>query len=47
MEGLDNKGRIVAMDNFFTRIEMFQTIYYKGIHSMGIVRTNRVGLPEP
>lgn len=46
VEGLDNKCHIVAMDNLFTSIELFQTLYAKGIHSTCTIRTNRVGLPK-
>lgn len=45
MERLDNKGHIVAKEDLFTTIELFQTLHSKGIHSMSTIRTNRVGLP--
>ena len=37
---------MVVMDNFFTCVDLFETSLENGIYAMGMVRTNRVGLPN-
>jgi hypothetical protein len=34
MDGLENEGRMVVMDNFFTSIELFQKLHVRGIYSV-------------
>jgi hypothetical protein len=46
MDGLENEGRTVVMDNYFTSIELFQKLHVRGIYATGTVRANRIGLPE-
>jgi hypothetical protein len=46
MEGLEDEGRTVVMDNYFTSIELFQKLHVRGIYATSNVRSNRIGLPE-
>jgi hypothetical protein len=46
MEGLENEGRMVVMDNYFTSIDLFQKLHVKGIYATGMIRANQIGIPE-
>jgi hypothetical protein len=46
MDGLENEGRMVVMDNYFTSIELFEKLHVRGIYATGTVQSNRIGLPE-
>jgi hypothetical protein len=46
MDGLENEGQTVVMDNYFTSIELFQKLHVRGIYAIGTIRANRIGLPE-
>jgi hypothetical protein len=46
MDGLENEGRMVVMDNYFTSIELFQKLHVRGIYATGTVRSNQIGLPK-
>jgi hypothetical protein len=43
--GLENRGHIVVMDNFFSSIPLFVDLLEKGTYATGTVRANRIGLP--
>lgn len=43
---IDNKGCLVAFDNFFTTVELMKSLLRKNIYSVGTVRGNRKGLPK-
>ena len=44
LQGLEEKGHCVVMDNFFYYIPLFQDLASKGIYATGTIRTNRIGL---
>jgi hypothetical protein len=44
LQGLEEKGHCVVMDNFFCSIPLFQDLASKVIYATGIVRANRIGL---
>jgi hypothetical protein len=46
LEGLEEKGHCVVMDNYFCSIPLFKDLSAKGIYGIGTVRCNRVGLPS-
>ena len=46
MDGLENEGRTVVMDNYFTSIELSQKLHVRGIYATGTVWSNWIGLPE-
>jgi hypothetical protein len=46
MDGLENEGRTVVMDNYFTSIELFQKLHVRGIYATGTIRSNQIGLLE-
>ena len=46
VKGLENKGHVVVMDNFFTSMDLFETLLTSGIYATGTMKTNRVGLPN-
>jgi hypothetical protein len=46
LQGLEEKGHSVVMDNFFCSIPLFQDLASKGIYATGTVRANRIGLPS-
>lgn len=43
---LHHKNHIIAMDNWYTSIEVVLYLADKGIHVVGTVKTNRKGLPK-
>jgi hypothetical protein len=45
VHGMDNKGHVVVMDNYFIGVGLFKKILDRGIYATGTVRNNRVGLP--
>jgi hypothetical protein len=42
--GLDNKGHVITMDNFFTSVGLFRDLKRRGIYATGTMRSNRIGL---
>ena len=45
LQGLEDKGHCVVIDNFFTSIPLFRELASKGIYATGRVRANRIGRP--
>jgi hypothetical protein len=45
LEGLENRGHIVIMDNFFSSVPLFMELLGKCTYAMGTVKANHVGLP--
>jgi hypothetical protein len=45
LQGLENRGHIVVMNNFFSSVPLFMDILGKDTYATGTVRTNRIGLP--
>jgi hypothetical protein len=45
VDGMENKGHVVVMDNYFTGVGLFKKLLTRGIYAIGTVRSNRVGLP--
>jgi hypothetical protein len=46
VDGMDNKGHVVVMDNYFTSVGLFKKLLDKGIYATGTVQNNRIGLPS-
>ena len=46
LQGLEDKGHCVIMDNFFTSIPLFMELASKGIYAIGTIRGNRIGIPS-
>jgi hypothetical protein len=46
LQGLEEKGHCVVMDNFFYSNPLFQDLASKGIYATWTVRANRIGLPS-
>jgi hypothetical protein len=46
MTGLENRGYVVVMYNFFSRVQLFAELLDKGIYAIRTVRTNRIILPN-
>ena len=44
VEGLDGKGHIVVMDNFFSSIGLFTEMVAREIYATRTMRSNRIGL---
>jgi hypothetical protein len=44
VHGMENKGHVVVMDNYFTGVGLFKKLLDRGIYATGTVRNNRVGL---
>ena len=42
--GLENKGHVIVMDNFFTSIELFQDLERRGIYKTRTMRSICIGL---
>jgi hypothetical protein len=42
--GLDNKGHVITMDNFFTSVGLFHDLEHRGIYAIGTMHSNRIGL---
>jgi hypothetical protein len=42
--GLDNKGHVITMDNFFTSVGLFRGLERRGIYATRTMRSNRIGL---
>ena len=43
--GLENRGHMVVLDNFFSSISLFVDLLGKGTYTTRTVRANRIGLP--
>ena len=46
LEGLENRGHHVYMDNYYSSPSLFQNLRRLGFDACGTVRTNRRGVPE-
>lgn len=46
LEDLENRGHIVAMNNFFTSVELPMKMESKGIHETDTMGPNTIGLPK-
>jgi hypothetical protein len=46
VEGLDGKGHMVVLDNYFSSIGLFIEMAVQEIYKIGTMRLNRVGLLE-
>ena len=46
LEGLENRGHHVYMDNYYSSPSLFQHLRRLGFEACGTVRTNRRGVPE-
>jgi hypothetical protein len=46
LDGHENKGHVVTMDNYFTSVGLFKDLLSKGIYATGTVHSNRVGIPS-
>ena len=46
IKGLENKGQMVVMNNFFTGVDLFETLLERGIYATYMVTTNRARLPK-
>jgi hypothetical protein len=46
VEGLDGKGHVVVMDNYFSSVGLFSEMASRGIYATGTMRSNRIGLPK-
>jgi hypothetical protein len=44
LDGHENKGHIVAMDNYFTSVGLFKVMLSRGIYAIGTMHSNRVGI---
>ena len=45
LHGMDNKGHVVVINNYFTSINLFEKLLEKRIHATSTVKNNHVGLP--
>jgi hypothetical protein len=45
VSGLEGKGHLLVMDNYFSSIGLFQDLLSRGIYATSTMRTNRIGLP--
>jgi hypothetical protein len=46
LQGLENKGHYIVMDNYFSSIGLFKELALNGTYAIGTIRSNRVGLPS-
>jgi hypothetical protein len=46
VDGMENKGHVVVMDNYFTSVGLLKKLLERGIYGTGMVRNNHVGLPS-
>ena len=46
LNGLEEKGQCVVIDNYFCSIPLFEDLVKKGIYAIGIVRSNCIELPS-
>jgi hypothetical protein len=44
MHGLENKGHVVVMDNYFSSIDLFEELANKVKYATGTMRANRIGV---
>jgi len=42
--GLEGRKHVVVMDNFFTSVELFCDLEWRGTYATGTLRRNRIGL---
>jgi hypothetical protein len=43
---IEEKGHVIAMDNFFTSVGLFKELAKKAIYATGTLRSNRIGIPS-
>jgi hypothetical protein len=41
---IEGKGHVIAIDNFFTNIDLFKELTEKAIYATGTLRSNRIGI---
>lgn len=46
VKGLEGSGHIVVVDNFYSSVYLFETLYRNGIGALGTLRRNRKFIPE-
>jgi hypothetical protein len=46
LNGFENKGHVVYADNFYSSVELYESLILKKIGACGTVRANRRGLPS-
>lgn len=46
LEGLENRGHVVYLDNFYSSVNLFTDLQGIGFGACGTVRVNRKGLPQ-
>lgn len=46
LEGLQNKGHVIYLDNFYSSVDLFRDLQGMGFGACGTVRVNRKGLPQ-
>lgn len=46
LEGLENRGHTVVLDNLFSSVRLFHDLLTKGIWATGTIKGNRKGLPK-
>ena len=44
VSGLERKGHLLVMDNYFSLIGLFQDLLSRGIYATNTMRTNHIGL---
>jgi hypothetical protein len=43
---IEGKGHVIAIDNFFTSVDLFKELTEKAIYATGTLRSNRIGIPS-
>ena len=46
VEGMENKGHVVVMDNYFTSMGLLKKLLERGIYATSSVQNNCMGLPR-
>ena len=42
--GLENKGHVIVVDNFFTSVQLFLELRHKGIYATDTMQSKCIGL---
>ena len=45
VDGMENKGHVVIMDNYFIGVGLFKKLMDRGIYATGTLCNNRIGIP--
>jgi hypothetical protein len=45
LQGFEDKGHYMVMDNFFTSVPLFRDLARKGIYATCTIRSNQIGIP--